>query len=133
MTANIIRGADSLLQVFCVYVIHTAVARLRTFRTNACPAIAALLLVHVLAVLALAASPSLHHWLHADADDDDHDCAVMLFVHGAGQAGSAPLAAPAFVGWAMVLTPLIACAPAGFVESAYATGRVFEHGPPPVG
>ena len=44
--------------------------------------VAALLLAHVLAMSALAASPRLHHWVHPDADDDDHACAVMLFLHG---------------------------------------------------
>lgn len=133
MTTNLAARADSLLQRVCVYLINAAVAHSRRLRTTACRAVAALLFAHVLAVLALAASPSLHHRLHADADDDDHDCAVMLFLHGAGQDGPAPLAAPTFAGLEFARTPLVARAPAGFVESAYAVGRIFEHGPPCVG
>ncbi len=36
----------------------------------------------VLFLSALAASPSLHKWLHHDADDPDHECAITLFAHG---------------------------------------------------
>jgi hypothetical protein len=36
----------------------------------------------VLAVNLLAASPSLHEWVHADAGKEDHQCAVTLFAHG---------------------------------------------------
>ncbi len=38
-------------------------------------------LVMLLAILA--ASPALHEWLHHDAGDADHECAVTLFQHGA--------------------------------------------------
>jgi hypothetical protein len=43
---------------------------------------AVLLCATVLFLAALAASPSLHQWLHHDADEADHDCAVTLFAHG---------------------------------------------------
>ena len=93
--------------------------------------VAALLLAHLLAVLALAASPQLHAWLHPDEVDDDGDCAVVLFLHGAVD-GTVP--APA------ILAALIALAavsvsvpvPAAFVPSVFARGRVFEHAPPAV-
>jgi len=29
-----------------------------------------------------AASPSIHHWLHADADHADHECAITLYAQG---------------------------------------------------
>lgn len=39
------------------------------------------LLLFVLVVL-LATFPDLHHLLHGDADDEDHDCAVTLLLRG---------------------------------------------------
>jgi hypothetical protein len=36
----------------------------------------------VLLLNALAASPSLHEWVHTDAGQTDHQCAVTLFAHG---------------------------------------------------
>ncbi len=43
---------------------------------------AVLLCAFVLFLAALAASPSLHEWLHHDANEPDHECAVTLFLHG---------------------------------------------------
>jgi hypothetical protein len=43
---------------------------------------AVLLCAMVLFLAALAASPSLHEWLHHDANEPDHDCAITLFAHG---------------------------------------------------
>jgi hypothetical protein len=43
---------------------------------------AVLLCAMVLFLAALAASPSLHEWLHHDANEPDHECAVTVFVHG---------------------------------------------------
>jgi hypothetical protein len=43
---------------------------------------AAMLCAMVLFLAALAASPSLHQWLHHDANEADHECAVTLFAHG---------------------------------------------------
>ena len=43
---------------------------------------AVLLCAMILFLAALAASPSLHTWLHHDANEADHDCAVTLFLHG---------------------------------------------------
>lgn len=44
--------------------------------------LAAWLIAQILFIAALAASPSLHRALHHDADNDDHECAVTLFIHG---------------------------------------------------
>lgn len=41
-----------------------------------------LALVLYLVVQAFAASPSLHHFIHHDADQADHQCAVTLLSHG---------------------------------------------------
>ncbi|HEX4350420.1 MAG TPA: hypothetical protein VH251_08525 [Verrucomicrobiae bacterium] len=44
--------------------------------------IASLLAGLVLLLNAMAASPSLHEWFHADAGESGHQCAVTLFAHG---------------------------------------------------
>lgn len=44
--------------------------------------IAALLVVCVLLLNALAASPALHELIHKDADSSVHQCATTLFAHG---------------------------------------------------
>lgn len=45
--------------------------------------VAAVLLMAVLAVVAMAASPRWHEEAHEDADHADHECAVTLFSSGA--------------------------------------------------
>lgn len=92
--------------------------------------LAALLLAHLCAVLALAASPRLHQWLHGDADRDDHDCAVVLFLHGGTDEAVGPLPTPGFVLEAVNFVPQAVPAAGRFVPSVFATGAVFEHGPP---
>lgn len=60
-------------------------------------ATAALLCAFVLFLAALAASPSLHEWLHHDANEANHECAVTLFLHGHVDATTlAPVVAAAF-------------------------------------
>ena len=46
------------------------------------PALAVLLALMLLLVNAMAASPALHRAIHHDADADDHECAVTLFIKG---------------------------------------------------
>lgn len=63
----------------------------------------------------LAASPVLHRALHADADHDSHECAVVLFASGVTLAlGVFAIAAPAVV-WrvepAAVLAELFLASP----------------------
>jgi hypothetical protein len=45
--------------------------------------------VLVFGVGLVAASPILHLWLHPDAGQPDHECAVTLFAHGAIQSCTA--------------------------------------------
>lgn len=91
--------------------------------------VAALLLAHLLAVLALAASPRLHAWLHPGEADDDGDCAVVLFLHGNVEgAASAPVIVAALIALATVFVS--GARSAAFVPSVFARGRVFEHAPP---
>lgn len=45
--------------------------------------VGALLLTGTVLMLAvLAANPTAHHWLHADADQQDHECAITLYAQG---------------------------------------------------
>ena len=90
--------------------------------------LAVLLGWHLLAILALAASPRLHHWVHPDADDDDHDCAVVVFVHGGCGPTPAPLVIPANVttrhvpGRVEILQI--------WVANIFAVNGTLEHAPP---
>ena len=50
------------------------------------------LILALLWLLALAASPSLHELVHPDADHEDHDCAVTVFLSGGfGQVVAEPV------------------------------------------
>ena len=42
----------------------------------------AVLVVAIFWALTLTVSPQLHEWIHPDADHEDHDCAVTLFLGG---------------------------------------------------
>lgn len=53
-------------------------------RLVACGCVALVLLLGI-----LAASPTLHEWLHHDAGSPDHVCAVTLFQHSADAAAAA--------------------------------------------
>jgi hypothetical protein len=45
-------------------------------------AITAVVFASYLLVLAMAASPALHEWMHGDADEADHQCAAVTAIHG---------------------------------------------------
>jgi len=62
--------------VFLKHSRHTAPPLVGRLLAGGCVALVVLLAV-------LAASPALHEWLHHDAGDADHECAVTLFQHGA--------------------------------------------------
>jgi hypothetical protein len=61
----------------------------RQLQRGAKPAVLLSLAVLVLMLNALAASPSLHKALHADASEARHHCAVTLFAHGQVDSASA--------------------------------------------
>jgi hypothetical protein len=64
------------------------------FGPTAKTVLAALLIVQLLSLLALAACPALHHALHPDSNDPDHDCLVTLFAKGRlSEAGMTPVVA----------------------------------------
>jgi hypothetical protein len=54
----------------------------RHFKKSGKPVVASLLTGLVLLLNALASSPELHEWFHADASQAEHHCAVTLFAHG---------------------------------------------------
>jgi hypothetical protein len=85
----------------------------------------ALLLAHLLAMVAMAASPALHEWAHAGAHDHDHQCAVTLYAAG-GVDG------PMIV--VFVVAPLVRVAAqmAPRVERVgiFRVLRIWEHAPP---
>src|ERR1700761_212033 len=53
-------------------------------------ALSLLCLTELFALMVLAAVPALHHHLHPDANNSDHECAVTLFATGKLDAASAP-------------------------------------------
>jgi len=62
--------------------------------------------LQILFLLALAASPALHHALHPDSDKADHDCLVTAFIKGAlNDAEMMPVAIAAII--FMVFTVLL--------------------------
>ena len=90
--------------------------------------IAGLVLAHLLVVLALAASPRLHHLIHPDEVDDDGDCAVVLFLHGGCDQAPVPLVVPTCVeAWHATAAAVTA---AVRVPSVFAVCGVLEHAPP---
>ena len=91
-------------------------------------ATAVLLLVHLLAIVAMAVSPALHEWVHGDADHEDHQCAATLFASGnaADQVGSPTVLAAVCLPWIGMLQPEIARE----VFHARVDGRIRERAPP---
>ncbi|MEO6740850.1 MAG: hypothetical protein ABIP20_11390 [Chthoniobacteraceae bacterium] len=85
------------------------------------------MILHLLAVLWMAASPALHAAAHRDASEPEHTCCVTMF--DAGTFHSAPLPV-AFS--ANVVQPLIACVR----PISVSLGKIFlvlgvlEHAPP---
>ncbi len=53
----------------------------------------------VLVLSVLAASPRLHEWLHPDADQPGHVCAITLFHHGVVRASVPVVLTAAAVRW----------------------------------
>ncbi len=84
-------------------------------------------LLHLLAVLCLAASPALHAAAHPDASEPDHACCVTLF-----EAGNfhAPVTPPVFAAdTTLTLVARLAPLDARVVEARFFPG-VLEHAPP---
>jgi len=92
---------------------------------------AVLVLAHLLAVLAMAASPELHEYLHHDAGHDDHQCAVTDMLAGGSGDGSPaqPIAVDAVI-LSQVCT-LVEFDPPR-LASLFLAGSVLEHAPPAI-
>jgi hypothetical protein len=86
----------------------------------------AILLAHLFAIMALAASPALHEWIHADSHETDHQCAVVLFTGGGAEAA----VVIAFVVALMVTIVSQAMPRCDRVERLFRVLRILEHAPP---
>jgi len=86
-----------------------------------------LLLLHLLTVAAMAASPAFHEWLHHDSDQEDHDCAVTLFLSGGVEEVLQPLLQIERI--AVLDRELEMLAPAAHHAVQARTG-ILEHAPP---
>jgi hypothetical protein len=85
-----------------VNLLKTVRFKMRHCRGPGQAVIASLLTGLVLLLNAMAASPALHKWFHADAGKAEHQCVVMLFAHG--QVDSASVAAPVVAPLAWIQT-----------------------------
>ena len=86
----------------------------------------AILLAHLLAVMAMAASPALHEWVHGDAKDSGHDCAVVVFIAGGAEAAVVVV----FVVAVLVASGSPAVLRGEWVEGIFRVLRILEHAPP---
>ena len=93
--------------------------------------IAALLVVAVLWALTLSVSPQLHELVHPDADHEDHDCAVTLFL-GGGLVHS-PLLPSLVAGPLVVFLRQTLSPPPDICAVLFAGQRISERGPPVLG
>jgi hypothetical protein len=75
---------------------------MRQFKPAGQMVIASLMTALVLLLNGMAASPSLHELIHADAGKPDHECAVTLFAHG--QVDSASVAVPVAASLVLIQT-----------------------------
>jgi hypothetical protein len=88
----------------------------------------ALLVVAVLWALTLTVSPQLHELVHPDADHEDHDCAVTLFLSGGLVHSPLPpslVAGPLFIFLRQTFSP-----PPDIFAVLFAGQRISERGPP---
>jgi len=78
-----------------------------TWRQIALRAFSLVCLLKLLALMMLAAAPSLHHHLHHDADKADHQCAVTMLATGKMQttSGMPVISRPALYGVVETLSP----------------------------
>ena len=83
------------------------------------------LLAAQLAILAMAVCPSLNKWLHHDAGEQDHQCAVTVF--SSGQIDSVVPALVTLLVSAAGHTPIGTLAQ---VERSFFRSSVLEHAPP---
>ena len=90
-------------------------------------ALLAVVLTHLLAIMALAALPTAHAKIHHDSHTHEHECAVTLFLQGTVAASAAVailLGATCWIVTGFIRLPLV------WVENLFLSGSVLEHGPP---
>lgn len=85
------------------------------------------LIAHLLAIVAMAASPRLHEVAHHDADHGDHNCAVTLFAGGSADAAGKPAV---FTAAALECVEMVRMEQVGEVFLAGVEGRIRERAPP---
>jgi hypothetical protein len=88
----------------------------------------AILVVAVFWALTLSVSPQLHELIHPDADHEDHDCAVTLFL-GGGLFHS-PLLPSLVAGPLVLFLRHTLSLPPDIFAVLFAGQRVSERGPP---
>ena len=104
-------------------------------------AILALVLTHLLAVMALAALPKVHEWVHSHNHDPthahshdhthghshEHECAVTQFLHGGYMASAAAIFVIGVAAWTTFsfIRPRFL-----WVENLFLSGSILEHAPP---
>jgi hypothetical protein len=93
--------------------------------------IGALLVVGILWVVTLTVSPQLHEFIHPDADHEDHDCAVTLFL-GGGLAHS-PLLPSLVAGPLFTFLRHTLNLPSEILAVLFGGQRISERGPPVTG
>ena len=76
-----------------------------------------LLIFLVLLLNLLAASPSLHELIHADAGKTDHHCAVTLFAHGQVDSSAVDVAVPVPAAPVEFLPPTLVSIPSALVAT----------------
>jgi hypothetical protein len=87
----------------------------------------AVLLAHLVAIMAMAASPALHELVHAGAHDDhEHECAVTLYTTG-GVDGPMIVV---FVVAAVVRAAALVAPRVERVAGIFRVLRIWEHAPP---
>ena len=98
-------------------------------------AILAVVLTHLLAVMALAALPKVHEWVHSHDHahshthdhSHDHDCPVTQFLHGGYTASVAAVCVIGVTAWttfSFIRPGLI------WAENLFLSGSILEHAPP---
>ena len=88
----------------------------------------AMLVIAILWAVTLTVSPQLHELVHPDADHEDHDCAVTLFLGGGLE--HSPLVPSLVVGPLFLLFRQTPNPPRDILAVLFAGQRISERGPP---
>jgi hypothetical protein len=90
--------------------------------------VALALIIGIFWVLTLSASPQIHEWIHPDADHEDHDCAVTLFLWGGLVHSQLPPSL--FAGPLFTFLRHSTSLPPEILATLFAGQRISERGPP---